>query len=148
MKNLSGELLGEYVSSEQLSGDKKGFTLPFSPPASALFNLTWSPKLIKQFQDTYLSVDYRITSAQNNIVPPEKKSPGYGLINVQAGTGFRWAGQQVTISLQAQNLLNTRYLNHTSFYRLIELPEAGRNIILALKVPFQLHRRSANEADH
>jgi iron complex outermembrane receptor protein len=41
--------------------------------------------------------------------------------------------------MQAQNLLNKRYLNHTSFYRLIELPEAGRNIILSLKVPFSLH---------
>jgi len=137
IENLSTELLGEYLYAEQLSGDKKGYTLPFSPPLSALLNLTWSPA-IKSLNNTYLSFDYRITAAQDNIVPPEKKTPGYQIINVQAGTDLHLYGQPLTISLQAQNLLNTRYLNHTSFYRLIELPEAGRNIILALKIPFSI----------
>jgi len=136
MKNLNAELLGEYLFAKQLSGEKKGYTLPFSPPASALFNLTWSPGSEQIFKHSYFSIDYRLTARQNNIVPPEKKTPGYGLINLQAGTKFHLCRQQLMLSLQAQNLLNTRYLNHTSFYRLIELPEAGRNIILSLKVPF------------
>ncbi len=139
MKALSTELLGEYLYSKQLSGDKKGYTLPFSPPASLLMNLSWSPSLNSNFTSTYLSVDYRITAAQNNIVPPEKKTPGYGVVNIQTGAEIRLNHQPVTISLQAQNLFNTRYLNHTSFYRLIELPEAARNIILLLKVPFMIH---------
>lgn len=144
LKNLSTELLGEYLYAEQLSGDKKGYTLPFSPPITGLFNLTWSPEINNRFQNNYLSVDYRITAAQHNIVPPEKKTPGYQVVNLQAGTEFNVYGQSIMISLQAQNLLNTRYLNHTSFYRLIELPEAGRNIILSLKVPFSI-RSSTNE---
>jgi len=141
-KTLSTELLGEYVSAEQLSGDKKGYSLPFSPPASALFNLTWTPTLSEKFENTYVSIDYRLTAAQNNIVPPEKVSPGYNVINLQAGTRFSMGSQPVMVSLQVQNLLNTRYLNHTSFYRLIELPEAGRNIILSLKVPFQISKNT------
>lgn len=141
METLGAELLGEYLYAKQLSGKKKGYTLPFSPPASALLNLTWSPKLNKSFTENYFSVDYRITAAQNNTVPPEKKTPGYGLINVQAGTKVNLYHQPIMISLQAQNLLNTKYLNHTSFYRLIELPEAGRNIVLSLKVPFNIHKK-------
>lgn len=144
LKCLTTELLGEYLYAKQLSGDKKGYTLPFSPPASVLLNFTWSPKLSEGFQNTYLSVDYRITSPQNNIVPPEKISPGYKLINIQAGTRIRAGKQPVMVSLQAQNLLNTRYLNHTSFYRLIELPEAGRNIVVSLKVPFNLRAAHYN----
>jgi len=135
-KTLSAEILGEYLHSEQRSGDKIGYTLPFSPPASALFNLTWSPVQIKKCEGTYLSLDYRVTSAQNNIVPPEKKTPGYQLVNIQAGTNIKFHSQTITLSLQAQNVFNTRYLNHTSFYRLIELPEMGRNIVLSLKIPF------------
>ncbi|MBS7563887.1 TonB-dependent receptor [Mucilaginibacter sp. Bleaf8] len=138
LKSLTAEALGEYVYARQLSGDKKGFTLPFSPPASLLLNLTWSPQVIRGLNNTYLSVDYRLTSKQNRIVPPELVSPGYNIVNVQAGTRIRLYNQPVMVSLQAQNLFNTRYLNHTSFYRLINLPEAGRNIILSLKVPFQL----------
>jgi len=136
---LSTEILGEYLYAKQLSGDKKGYTLPFSPPASALLNLTWSPSWKGVLQDCYFSIDYRRTAAQNNIVPPEKKTPGYGLVNLQAGAKIHLGKQAVMVSLQAQNLLNTSYLNHTSFYRLIELPEAGQNIILSLKVPFTIH---------
>jgi len=139
LNSLSTEVLAEYLYARQLSGDKKGYTLPFSPPASALFNLTWSPKLKGRFENNYLSIDYRLIATQNNIVPPEKKTPGYGIVNLQAGTKIRIDERPLMISLQAQNLLNTRFLNHTSFYRLIEMPEAGRNLILSLKLPFTLH---------
>ena len=138
LKSISAEVLGEYLYSRQLSGDKKGYSLPFSPPASALFNLTWSPQLKGRLQNTYVSIDYRLTAAQHNIVPPEKKTPGYSVVNLQLGSKIRVNNHPMMLSLQAQNLLNTRYLNHTSFYRLIELPEAGRNLILSLKIPFSI----------
>ena len=137
--SLRTEFLGEYLYSEQLSGDKKGFTLPFSPAPSALINLTWSPKLSDKLRNSYLSVDYRLTAPQNNIVPPEKKTPGYQIVNVQMGTTLSLSKQVFELSVQAQNLLNAKYLNHTSFYRLIELPEASRNIILSIKMPFKIN---------
>jgi iron complex outermembrane recepter protein len=43
--------------------------------------------------------------------------------------------QQVNISVQVQNMLNTKYLNHTSYYRLIDAPEVGRNIVVSLQLP-------------
>lgn len=138
-RNLSTEVLAEYLYSEQLSGTKKGYTLPFSPPASLLLNLSWNPEL-RGLANSYFSVDLRMTAAQNSIVPPEKKTPGYKTVNVQAGTRFKVQRQELQLSLQAQNLFNAKYLNHTSFYRLIELPEAGRNLILSLKIPFMINK--------
>ncbi|WP_343532557.1 TonB-dependent receptor [Pedobacter sp.] len=138
LPSLSSEILGEYLYSEQLSGGKKGFTLPFSPAPSALLNLTWLPRLSDQLHHSYLSVDYRLTASQNNIVPPEKKTPGYQVVNVQMGTTLNVSKQMFELNLQVQNLLNAKYLNHTSFYRLIELPEASRNIILSIKMPFKI----------
>ncbi|RZM26658.1 MAG: TonB-dependent receptor [Pedobacter sp.] len=135
---FSTEFLAEYLYAKQLSGDKKGYTLPFSPPASGLINLTWSPKTGNALADSYLSVDYRLVASQSNIVPPEKKTAGYGLVNLQAGTRLQLGQQVLMLSLQAQNLFDTRYLNHTSFYRLIELPEQGRNIVLSLQIPFKI----------
>lgn len=143
-ENFSTMFLGEYLSAKQLSGAKKGYTLPFSPPASGLFNLTWSPVFKSRLQDTYFSVDYRLTARQNNIVPPEKKTAGYGIINIQAGTKIKLGRQPCMLSLQAQNLMNTAYLNHTSFYRLIELPEAGRNLIFSIKIPFILSKKNTS----
>ncbi|TDH26964.1 TonB-dependent receptor [Segetibacter sp. 3557_3] len=138
LKTVSVELLGEYLYARQLSGDKRGYTLPFSPPPSGLANITWSPAINNTFSKTYFSLDFRRTLKQDNIVPPEKKTPGYSIIHLQTGSEIKIAKQVVQLSLQVQNLLNTRYLNHTSFYRLIELPEAGRNVVLSLKIPFRI----------
>ncbi|WP_316804261.1 TonB-dependent receptor [Pedobacter nototheniae] len=137
--NLSAEVLAEYLYAKQLSGDKKGYTLPFSPPASVLWNLTYKRK--SGTAHPYLSIDYRLTAAQNNIVPPERKTSSYSLFNIQAGTSVFIAKQQANISLQVQNVFNTRYLNHTSFYRLIGLPEQGRNLVLSLRIPFNLRKQ-------
>ncbi|MBE9601835.1 TonB-dependent receptor [Pedobacter sp. MC2016-24] len=148
LEGWSTSFLGEYLQARQLSGDKKGYTLPFSPPASGLFNLTWSPPAGRIFKDAYLSADYRLTASQNQIVPPEKKTPAYQLINVQAGTKIKCYSQPLMLSLQVQNLMNTAYLNHTSFYRLIELPESGRNVILSLKIPFILSKNNISVNEH
>ena len=134
-ERLDISLLGEYTYAEQLSGDKKGYTLPFSPPPSLLINANWSPRLGKVFREPYLSVDYRLVGSQDRIVPPERKTDGYRTVAVRMGTGVCLLRRTVQLSLQALNLLNERYMNHTSFYRLIGLHEASRNIVLSLNVP-------------
>lgn len=136
---LNASVLGEFLRSEQLSGAKKGFGLPFSPPPSVLFGLTYQPR-IRALQDSYLAVDFRYTDRQYRIVPPERKTEASKIFNIQAGTKFRLYQQPITVGLQVQNVFNTKYFNHTSFYRLISLPEMGRDIVLLLKMPFQLSR--------
>ncbi|WP_346238468.1 TonB-dependent receptor [Niabella insulamsoli] len=135
-ETLGSELLGEYLYAEQLSGSKKGFGLPFSPPPSLLLNLLYEPVHTAPFKRTYISVDLRLTAAQNNIVPPERKTDRYTVMHIQAGTRFRMQNQEAWLSLQLQNVWNTRYMIHTSFYRLIGLPEQGRNLVVSLKLPF------------
>jgi len=136
LQNLQLGIIGEYVYSEQLSGEKKGFTLPFSPPASAIFNVKYQRSKLKFVENAYFSFDYRITASQNNIVPPEEPTEGYQVINLAFGGDIPMGKQKVNISMQVQNLLNTKYFNHTSFYRLINVPEPGRNFIVNISIPF------------
>ena len=136
LKNVQLGIIGEYVYSEQLSGEKKGFTLPFSPPASAIFNVKYQKRKLEFIKNAYFSFDYRITASQNNIVPPEEPTDGYRVINLGFGGDFSMAKQNVNISMQVQNLLNTKYFNHTSYYRLINVPEPGRNFIVNISIPF------------
>lgn len=145
MKNLTAAALGEYLYARQLSGDKKGYTLPFSPPPSLLLNLSYTPVFKGRHSGTYFSIDYRMTARQDNIVPPERKTPGSSIVNLAIGTAVRIGNQTVTVGIQGQNLLNKKYFNHTSFYRLIDLPETGRNVILSLKIPVAIssHKTSA-----
>jgi len=129
---FTAEVLGEYLFSKQLSGTKRGFSLPFAPPPSLLMNLTWAPD---KPGNPFVSVDYKLVTRQHRIVPPERKTAGYGVAALQAGLTVFAARNPVHLNLQVQNLLNTNYMDHTSFYRLIELPEMGRNIILSVRIP-------------
>ncbi|WP_289055081.1 TonB-dependent receptor [Carboxylicivirga marina] len=136
IKHLQLGIMAEYVYSLQLSGKKEGFTIPFSPPASALINLKYHRTRISVIDNPYLTIDYRLTATQNNIVPPEEVTPGYQLINLGMGGEIKLGRQKVMLSMQVQNLLNREYLDHTSFYRLINVPEAGRNFIVNISIPF------------
>ncbi|MDO6437798.1 TonB-dependent receptor [Cyclobacterium sp. 1_MG-2023] len=129
-------LIGEYIYSRQLSGEKEGYTLPFSPPASAIINLKYNEKTVGRIDNPYLSVDYKITAAQNNIVPPEVITKGYQVVNVGIGGEVNLYKQKLNLSIQVQNLLNKKYFNHTSYYRLINVPEPGRNFIVNINIPF------------
>lgn len=135
-RNFRFGITGEYIYSEQVSGDKKGFTLPFSPPASVIFNLSYENPKILNFENTYISFDFVATAAQKEIVPPEETTSGYGIINISTGGDIKIRKHKINLSLQVKNLLNKKYFNHTSFYRLINVPEPGRNISVNITIPF------------
>ncbi|SKB63473.1 iron complex outermembrane recepter protein [Parapedobacter luteus] len=139
-RSLTAEVLAEYLFSKQLSGAKRGFSLPFAPPPSLLVNLSWAPG---RAGNPFMSVDYRLVARQDRIVPPEKKTDGYGVAAIQAGYTVSVAHHPVHLNLQVQNLLDTKYMNHTSFYRLIELPEMGRNVVLSVRIPVAVARGEA-----
>lgn len=129
---------GEFVYSEQLSGSKEGYSLPFSPASSVLFNLDYNKSFNGLFQKVTAGIDYKLVADQNIIVPPENKTPGYNTINLHFGTDVRFNKQIIQFNLQVQNLLNSTNFNHTSFYRIIGVPEPGRNIVASVKLPFIL----------
>ena len=136
ISTLTVGVIGEYVYSEQLSGEKKGFTLPFSPPASLLFNMKYSPQNTGRIKNPYLSVDYKLVARQNRIVPPEEKTDGYQLVNISLGGDLNFWKERISVAFQIQNIFNRKYFNHTSYYRLINVPEAGRNFVLNINIPF------------
>lgn len=135
--SLKVGFVGEYVYARQLSGPKKNFTLPFSPPASGMFSIHYS-RDFKWVKNVYTTLDYKLVAEQNRIAPPENKTAGYQLINLALGGSLPINNQQIELSLQVQNLLNSTNYNHTSFYRIIGVPEPGRNIILTAKIPFTI----------
>lgn len=135
-KKLQLGVVADYVRSRQLSGDKKGYSLPFSPPFSMIFNLKYKFKSLKKIMHPYVAADYKFTGSQHNIVPPEEITAAYRLLDISAGTDFKLSGYLITLSGQIKNVFNTKYFNHTSFYRLIDLPEQGRNVIVSLKIHF------------
>jgi len=129
-------LSGEYLYAEQLSGAKKGYGLPFSPPWSTVLNVRYSPQIKWAGQNTFISADYKITGKQERIVPPEKITKGYQVLNLTIGSDFKWNNNTIYANMQMQNLLGQIYYDHTSYYRLIEIPEPGRNLSILLGLRF------------
>lgn len=124
-------LKGEYLYARQLSGQKKGYGLPFSVPWSAdvegRYHFDWGGC-------GHIGLDVHIVGAQHDIVPPEKPTEGYWTLNASIEKEIRLGGQVLKVSLRANNLLNRRYYDHTSYYRLMEIPEPGRNFALRLNM--------------
>jgi iron complex outermembrane receptor protein len=144
IKQLELNLSGDYLYARQLSGDKRGYTLPFSPPPSATFEVKYSPHAKWSGKDGFISLDCRAVAPQNEIVPPENATPGYALLNLSAGRTFALSKPDrsprpvrfARASVQANNLLDKRYYDHTSYYRLIDVPEPGRNFSIMIAFDF------------
>ena len=121
---------GEYLYARQKSGEKKGYTLPFSTPWSIDTGVKYT------FSSLYIALNAHIVGAQNEIVPPEKPTDGYWTLNLSAGKDFQLNGMMFHVALHADNLLDRRYYDHTSYYRLIDVPEPGRNLSLMVGLEF------------
>ncbi|MBF8150757.1 TonB-dependent receptor [Winogradskyella sp. F6397] len=138
INNLQLDASAEYVYSRQTSGPKEGFTIPFSPPLSGLFSARYQFKDVLFFKEPQLTADYRITAAQDEIVPPEEQTDGYQVLNMSLLTDINLfkAKQPLELKFKLNNVFDTKYFDHTSFYRLIDVPETGRNISIALTQTF------------
>ncbi len=128
-----GELQGEYLWARQKSGDKKGYTLPFSTP----WNIDAAVKYcFGRHSDGFVRLSAHIVGKQDEIVPPEKPTDGYWTLNLAAGKQFVMGNTTLHVALHADNLLNRRYYDHTSYYRLIDVPEPGRNVSAMVGLEF------------
>ena len=86
--------------------------------------------------DGTVKLSTHIVGSQNEIVPPEKPTEGYWTLNFAAIKQFKLKKNMLNVKLRVDNLLNRRYYYHTSFYRLIDVPEPGRNISLMVGLDF------------
>ena len=124
----------EYVWARNID---TGLGLPFTPPMSVFGELsyekTWQERTLETL---YFTLFVQRFASQNHVDRNELATPGYTLTNFTAGTRVKIGRQPIHINFVIQNLFDTRYLNHLSRYRLLNLPEQGRNFNVLVKVPF------------
>lgn len=118
---------GEYLYARQLSGDKKGYGLPFSTPWSARAELRYLLPAQNPAKSGFVTLEWQVVGTQDIIVPPEEKTKGHQLLNASIGKKFKLGENQLEITLRGENVLGKRYYDHTSYYRLMGVPEPGRN---------------------
>ncbi len=126
---------------------KTRLALPFTPQPSIKTDIVYTPLELKSIQDCYLELghEYHFAAEGNlRIDRSEEPTPAYQLWNFGMGGDIILGNQRMSIKLQVDNLMNAKYLAHLSRYRIINIPEQGRNFILSVKVPFSGSLRGNN----
>lgn len=134
---LRTQLTLEYLYNQQVTSSRsRNYPLPFTPPINGFAEVGYS--LFggsSTFKNTEVFANTAVALDQNRVAQNEKTTPGYQILGGGIRTGVEIGGFQANVNLRVTNLLNTRYYNHTNFYRALEIPEMGRNIQLMIRVP-------------
>jgi iron complex outermembrane receptor protein len=97
--------------------------------------LTWTGKWLR------CHAEWQWTTDQRRVARNEEPTPGAHLLHAGATFSLPLGGTRAEVTLSLHNLTDTRYFNHLSFYRKVEIPEPGRNLQLVIKVPFKHYSR-------
>lgn len=131
-RGIEWNFTGDYVQRRNL---RTAYSIPFTPPPAMRNGIT---VMVSDYlgikQKLKIGVEHEWVSAARSYWRTDQtewKTPGYQLLNLSGQFKFR----RCTVNLGVSNLLNTAYLKHISRYRLLNLYEQGRNVVLVISVP-------------
>ncbi|WP_430614937.1 TonB-dependent receptor [Flavobacterium sp. JP2137] len=136
-KTLRIEAILEYLYNKQITDNSStDYPLPFSPPVNVFGLVEYRFKDWKYFKNTTITADVKWTAKQDRIAQNEEITPSSTVFGASIATAVSLGKLPMTMRLTATNLADAKVLNHTSFYRPIQVPEMGRSIQLMLQFPF------------
>lgn len=131
--------LNQAIDFVQSYNPKTKLALPFTPQPSIRTEINFTPFNSTWLDDTFIELahEYHFSASGSlRIDRSEQATPAYQLWSIGFGSNIHIGNQELRINCQVQNLLDSKYLAHLSRYRLINVPEQGRNVVLTVKVPF------------
>ncbi|MFY7810943.1 MAG: TonB-dependent receptor [Flavobacterium sp.] len=131
--NWQSNLVLEYLQNKELTQD---FGLPFSPAPNGFWEIDYLLKDHKYFENTKLQISVKHSLEQRNIAQNEDFTNSWTILNLGISSEIKLFKIKIYSSINIYNLMNTKYYNHTSFYRPLEIPEQGRNIVLKLRITY------------
>ncbi len=133
LKKMHIETVAEYIYNMNLNTN---LPLPFTPPVNIISGVDYTfEKIGKNFSDITLGIEHYWFATQNRVDRNEPPTPGYHLLHFVSGFVLNAGKQPLYFSFRIQNLTDARYMNHLSRYRILNLPEQGRNFVVSLKIP-------------
>ena len=134
----------ETTFSSVIGKQDNGDFLPFVPAGKLRFELRAEKESLLFLHNVFLSVNTTTAFNQNNAAPDETATPAYTLLDLGIGGNIKVKNQFLSVSISANNLLDTKYIDHLSTLKEVGLYNPGRNIALNLRIPFTIKKSSGN----
>jgi iron complex outermembrane recepter protein len=147
--HLGGEIYADWHISHELHTSvgaeliwaqnlDNNYALPFTPPPAIIGEVSYKwHDLHPRVKIVRILVSTRHAAAQNRTARNENQTQAYSLFNSGVNAQFQMGGVNFDAFFMVNNVFDTFYKNHISFYRILELPEPGRNFTVSLKSNFQ-----------
>lgn len=135
-KPLHFYIATEYIYNKQLNNQ---FPLPFTPALNIFGRLNYDFNNISIFNknsNTSLYIDTKYYAAQNRVALNETKTPASLVFGTGLNNTIEFDKNKINLTISIQNLFNTKYFNHNSYYRTLNIPEPSRNIQLLIQYQF------------
>ena len=113
-----------------------GDYLPFIPAKKLRINVSAEREELWFFYKTFVSVNNDWAFSQNNVAPDETPAESYNLVDFSLGGSLKVNNQFISLVFSVNNILDTKYIDHLSTLKEVNIFDPGRNIALTLKVPF------------
>jgi len=126
----------DFVQSYNIS---TGIALPFTPPPSLKTDVSYQLPGRNWMKLLTISLEHEYhlpAEGRFRIDRSEDPTPGYQLWNIGLAGKVGWLVDELQFNIKVQNIFDSSYLNHLSRYRIINVPEQGRDIVLSIKIPF------------
>jgi iron complex outermembrane receptor protein len=130
----------ETVFSFVIGKQKDGEYLPFIPAHKIQFELRAEKEKLNFLQNVFVYAKSAIAFNQNRSAADETETRGYSLFDIGTGGEIKVTNQNIQVSINVNNILDTKYIDHLSTLKEVGLYNPGRNFTLNLKIPFSCKR--------
>jgi iron complex outermembrane receptor protein len=127
-KKMYATTVLEYVANNNLN---TRLPLPFTPPLSIRENLAFS-----FWEKIHFSADFSHFFAQKRTDRNETASDAYSLFDAQFSFFHKNKFLNAEWTFSVKNIADVKYINHLSRYKILNLPEQGRNF--SVNVRFEI----------
>lgn len=121
--------------------------LPLIPADKITASLHFEPDNWKFFNSPYFELSTYTALAKTRLADNEVSTPSYTLLNAGFGCDLKFEKQLINITISCNNILNKVYIDFMSRIKLLNATynektffanNIGRNIVIAVKIPFRL----------
>ncbi len=119
---------------------KNGENLPFIPAQKVRLEFRGQKDKWWKFNKLFVLLVAQYAFKQDRVAPEEEPTSSYALFDANIGFYVPVQQQELTFMISVNNLFDKKYIDHLSTLKETPFYNAGRNVVLTLKIPFGLRK--------